>query len=124
MTTCQSRSAWRAGSASAGEATGSMSGWLELFQFPLESQKLSWSFTATLMWYALGYTQAAASGSMRESAQACVRPSARCSRSAATVVSSVWSAVGFFAGWSMTRSRVLPDVASWTVSRTWAEVKS
>ena len=54
MTTCQSRSRWRACCASAGTLTGSMSGWLELFQFPLESQNAERSRTATLMWYAVG----------------------------------------------------------------------
>ena len=36
--------------ASAGTLTGSMSGWLELFQFPLDSQNAERSRTATLMW--------------------------------------------------------------------------
>jgi len=34
----------------AGTVTGSMSGWLELFQFPLDSQNAVRSRTATLMW--------------------------------------------------------------------------
>ena len=40
------------------------------------------------------------------------------------MVASVWSAVGFFAGWSSTRLSFFPARLAVTACATWAEVKS
>src|ERR1700761_8910364 len=101
-----------------------MSGWLELFQFPLDSQNAARSRTATLMWYALGKIQAVASLSVRVSAQAWVKSPARVWVRPATVSASVWSAVGFLGGWSSTSWTCLPGKSASTALSAWAEVKS
>ena len=51
-------------------------------------------------------------------------PRSRACRSWLTVVASVWSAVGFFPGWSSTRFSFFPDRLAVTASATWAAVKS
>src|SRR5262249_47780220 len=119
-----SRSPERAAVASACTLSGSMSGWFELFQLPLDSHTTEWSLIATLVWYALGKIHVLARGSSRSSAQACVSSSLKAKESIVTVTSSVWSLVPFGAGWSRHRATVLPGSFSIHQSRMCHEVKS
>ena len=62
--------------------------------------------------------------SVRLNAHAWSNPPRKAVRRSATVVGSVWSAVGFVGGWSSTRVKCLPATAFSRVSRTCWEVKS
>src|SRR6266851_196041 len=124
--TCQSRSlffavAWSLG---CGSSIGSMSGWFELFQLPLDNQTDLLSRTATLMWYAVGKIQRGTAGFDRTSAQAELNELPRSLPSACTVSGSVWSAVGFLAGLSRVIAIVFVSRSFSTSSRMCPEVKS